>query len=342
VTAADRDDEIDDAAPPEVVKWSFVRRCMSAVFGAHGYREVAASPLELRGTHLLAHASPAWPVGDDLELRADPLVSLAQLFARTRREARASGPTLTRWLLADVVFDPAALRPEPEKTHRYPAWEAVTGAVFGVAEHTAELELALVAQRAMTVLALSEPRLEATFADPTSATRLRTGLADLQVPFTEAKGGRPGLCVTARTEAGERLVIARAARKDGLLAALGESPAPLVGLTLSVRHAASCIPGAAESYETMAQVFFVVDGPGARAPALAAAARERARGLRIDVELRDVGLDVQYARARACNARVIVEFGAALGLISVRRADEAQGRTVAPDELGHALRRMLR
>ncbi len=341
MAADERSDEIDDAAPLEAVKWSFVRRCMSAVCLAHGYREVAAPPLELRGTHLMGRAGEAWPVGDDLELRSDPLVSLAQLYARSSRTSSAIPPTLTRWLLADVVFDPAATETSP---HRYPAWEAVTAAVFGVEELAAEIELAIIAQRAETVLGLQGPSLELVVdpADPPRAERLRSALAELQIEFTERRDDEPGLRLSALAADGTRLVVARSCRRNGLLAALGETPAPLAGLTLSVRRAASCMPGGAEGYEPTIDVFFAALGEAARVAALAAATRERARGLRIDVELREVPLEHQRARALTSRARVIVEFAEPLDRVSVRRADGLEAQLVPRDELGAALRRLLR
>ena len=332
-------DEIDDAAPLEAVKWSFVRRRVASLFLAHGYREVAPPPLELRGTHLLARRPAAWPVGEDLELRGDPLISLAQLYARARRGGDA-GPPLVRWLLSDVVFDPSARGP-----HRYPAWHAIAGALFGVEGLGPELEAALLAQRIAGDLGLTRPMIHLSLgALPTAAARaLRGALLDLKINYLE-RADEPAfaLAVFAQPEDGEPIAVLRARRHDTLLGALGEPPAPMFGMVVSVRRAASCAPGGAETYEPAAEVFFAVTDPGARVRALAAAMRERARGLRVEVELRDLPREAQLARAASMRARAIVEFSADGDRLQLRLADEHEAREVPLGDLSSALRRLLR
>jgi histidyl-tRNA synthetase len=331
-------DEVDDAAPLEAVKWSFVRRRASGLLQAHGYREVAPPPLELRGTHLLAR-STAWPVGDDLELRADPILSLAQLYARARRSRSGDEAPLVRWMLSDMVFDPAA-----KGAHRYPAWHAIAATLFGADGEGPELESALLAQRLGLDLGLAQPALRVSFGGPAErAQRLRTALADLRVSFVEQPDGDGfALELLAHPDEGAPIAVLRGRRHDGLLAALGERPAPLFGLVLGVRRAASCTPGGAESYESAAEVFFVVVDPAARLRALTAANRERARGLRVEVELRNVPRDAQWARAAALRARAVVEFVNAGEVALLRMADETQPREVLLADLSSALRRLLR
>lgn len=339
-------DEIDDAAPLEAVKWSFVRRRAVGLFLAHGYREVAPPPLELRGTHRLARRAAAWPVGDDLELRADPIISLAQLYARSRRgDEGDSPPPLTRWVLSDTVFDPSASGP-----HRYPAWHAIASGLFGVPGSGAELESALLAQRIATDLALTQPLLRVSCAGvtPDLARELRTALEELQVAFVEqppdGKSAEPGFSfeLVAQPPIGDPIVVARGRRHDGLLAALGEPSAPAFGVVMSVRRAASCAPGGADTYEPAAEVCFLAVDPQARLRALAAAGRERARGLRIEVELRDLPREAQLARAAAIRARVIVEFSDHADRVSFHFAGEAALHEVPLGELSSALRRILR
>jgi histidyl-tRNA synthetase len=331
-------DDIDDAAPLEAVKWSFVRRRVGSLFLAHGYREVSPPPLELRGTHLLARRPSAWPVGDDLELRADPIISLAQLYARARRDMVGSAP-LVRWLLSDVVFDPDADGP-----HRYHAWHAIAGALFGVEGFGPELEAVLLAQRIAVDLALTKPSLRISFGDlpPPRAKTLRAALAELEIRFVEQPGAELAIALLAQPSEGEPIVVLRARRHDGLLAALGEPPAPMFGVVMSVRRAASCAPGGAETYEPAAEVYFLVADEDARLRALAAAVRERARGMRVEVELRAMPREAQLARAATLRARAIVEFGSEAERVHLRLAGEQDARDVPLADLSSALRRLLR
>jgi histidyl-tRNA synthetase len=332
-------DEIDDAAPLEAVKWSFVRRRVNSLFWAHGYREVSPPPLELRGTQLMARRTAAWPVGDDLELRADPIVSLAQLYTRARRAELGAAP-LVRWVLSDVVFDPGA----DGETHRYPAWHAIAGALFGVEGIAAELEACLLAHRMGVDLGLSHPNLRIALpADPARASALRASLEQLRVAhelLPEAESFVVELL--AHPVDGPALVVLRGRREDALLSALGDPPAPLFGLVASVRRAASCTPGGAETFEAACEVLFLAEDDDGRVRALGAAARERTRGLRVEVELRDLPREERLERARALRARVIVEFGAARETARVRTAEDAEGHEVSLGELSTALRRLLR
>jgi histidyl-tRNA synthetase len=149
----------------------------------------------------------------------------------------------------------------------------------------------------------------------------------------------------ARTPDGTVLAVARGGRRDGLVEALGGPATPAVGLTLGLVRAAECVAPADASFEPGCEIFIAAQGAGARAWAFRAAAAERARGFRVDVDLGEGGWADQLSRADRVHARVVVLCGE-----GERKSAEVQVRDMATREtrripeaaLAVELKRLLR
>lgn len=149
----------------------------------------------------------------------------------------------------------------------------------------------------------------------------------------------------ARAGDGTIVTVARGGRRNGLVAAVGGPALPAVGLTLGLQRAAACVAPADASFEAGCEIFFAAQGAGARAWAFRAAAAERARGFRVDVDLGDGGWAEQLSRAEAIRARVVVLCGEGerkAGEVQVRDMQTRQTRRIAEAELAGELKRLLR
>ncbi|HZS36677.1 MAG TPA: ATP phosphoribosyltransferase regulatory subunit [Polyangia bacterium] len=152
----------------------------------------------------------------------------------------------------------------------------------------------------------------------------------------------------ARGEPGELITVARGGRRDRLVESLGGRASAAVGVTLGVVRAAACTPGEGESYQPACEVFFAARGSGGRAFALRAAAAERSRGFRVDVDLRpdkEAGWADQLMRAEKVRARVVVVVGDVerkRGEVAIRDMQTRETRTIPEDTLPAELKRLLR
>jgi histidyl-tRNA synthetase len=144
---------------------------------------------------------------------------------------------------------------------------------------------------------------------------------------------------------GNPIAVARAGRRDGLLAALGGARLPALGVTLGVARTAACAPGDNESWESPIEVLIAARGTAARAWALRAAATERARGFRVDVDLRETGWADQLQRADQVRARVVVVVGEVerkKGEVAIRDMQTRETRQIPEENLSAELKRILR
>jgi histidyl-tRNA synthetase len=395
-----------DLTATEATKWSFARRRGLAVFLAHGFREVAPSPLEPAGLTERLLGRTALRVEGDLELRSDPLVSLAKLFCDS-----GSGDRFARWMVADRAFDRG-----PESRQRTTAWQALSGMSFGVGDPAADAEIILLIENLIGDLGLIAPEVRVgTLGDPEDLARylaatteareltcatcqaapspirflscsdegcvavaasvppIREFLSatagahhatvlgllaasncratdDPRLAFSSRKFVRTVFEVTAVREdnAQRRIAVARGGRCDPLVRALAASATATgaaVGVTLGVKNAADCMPGGCDGYESACEIFFASFGAAARAFALKAAALERARGFRVDVELRDTDHAEQLERAARLRARVIVIVGDPdhrAGEVTLRDMQTQSTYHVPEESLSLELKRLLR
>jgi histidyl-tRNA synthetase len=149
----------------------------------------------------------------------------------------------------------------------------------------------------------------------------------------------------AHASDGRVVAVARGGRRDGLVAALGGPPTPAVGLTLGLARAADCVAPADASFEPGCEIFIAAQGIAARAWAFRAAAAERARGFRVDVDLGEGGWADQLSRADRVHARVVVLCGEGerkSGELQLRDMTTRQTRTIPEGALGAELKRLLR
>jgi histidyl-tRNA synthetase len=171
---------------------------------------------------------------------------------------------------------------------------------------------------------------------------------DPKLGFGAGRYNRTVVELRARGPSGEVFTVARGGRRDRLLEALGGKSLPAVGLTLGVVRAAACTPGDGESYQPACEVFFAARGSGGRAFALRAAAAERSRGFRVDVDLRpdkEAGWADQLRRAERVRARVVVVVGDVerkRGEVAIRDMQTRETRTIPEDTLPAELKRLLR
>ena len=149
----------------------------------------------------------------------------------------------------------------------------------------------------------------------------------------------------ARAADGSPRTIARGGRRDGLVAALGGPATPAIGLSVGHVRAAECVAPDDASFEPTCEIFIAAQGPAARAWAFRAAAAERARGFRVDVDLGEGGWADQLSRADRLRARVVVLCGEGerkAGELQVRNMATRETRRIAEHELAYELKRLLR
>ena len=140
------------------------------------------------------------------------------------------------------------------------------------------------------------------------------------------------------------ITVARGGRRDGLVGVFGGRPTPAVGLSLGIGRTSACAPGE-EGYESSCELFIASRGAGARAWALRAAAAERSRGFRVEVDLRDVGWAEQLQRAEKVRARVVLVVGDVerkKGEVAIRDMSTRETRHISEDKLQAELKRLLR
>ncbi len=168
---------------------------------------------------------------------------------------------------------------------------------------------------------------------------------DPRLGFGAGRYNRTLVELRARTASGALITVARGGRRDGLLHALGGRAMPAVGVTLGIARAAACTPGEGETYEAAIEVFIAARGAGARAWALKQAAAERARGFRVDVDLREVGWADQLQRAERVHARVVLVVGDVerkKGEVAIRDMHTRETRHIPEETLSAELKRLLR
>ncbi len=138
-----------------------------------------------------------------------------------------------------------------------------------------------------------------------------------------------------------RVAVARGGRRDTLVEQLGGKPTPFVGVTFGILRAASCTPGEDETFEPSCEVFFASRTLAARAIAARLAHEARSRGMRVDVELRDISLDQQLARAARLHCRLVAVIGSDT-TIELHNPRTGAIEPVRLDDLTSTLRRALR
>jgi histidyl-tRNA synthetase len=166
-----------------------------------------------------------------------------------------------------------------------------------------------------------------------------------RLAFGAGRLSRTILELRARSSDGAVLAIARGGRRDSLVAALGGPPTPAVGIALDLVRAAQCVAPADASFEPGCEIFIAAQGAGARAWAFRAAAAERARGFRVDVDLGEGGWADQLSRADRLHARVVVLCGEGerkSGEVQVRDMATRETKRIPEAALPTELKRLLR
>jgi histidyl-tRNA synthetase len=168
---------------------------------------------------------------------------------------------------------------------------------------------------------------------------------EVRLAFGAGRYARTILELRARATDGSVIAVARGGRRDGLVAALGGTATPAVGLTLGLERAAACVAPADASFEPGCEIFIAAQGVAARAWAFRAAAAERARGFRVDVDLGEGGWADQLSRADRVHARVVVLCGEGerkSGEVQVRNMTTRETKRIPEGALAAELKRLLR
>ena len=166
-----------------------------------------------------------------------------------------------------------------------------------------------------------------------------------RLAFGAGRFPRSILELRARAGDGSVRAVARGGRRDGLVAALGGPDTPAVGLAVDLVSAADCVAPADASFEPTCEIFIAAQGTAARAWAFRAAAAERARGFRVDVDLGEGGWADQLSRADRLHARVVVLCGEGerkSGEVQVRDMTTRETRRIPELALPAELKRLLR
>jgi histidyl-tRNA synthetase len=149
---------------------------------------------------------------------------------------------------------------------------------------------------------------------------------------------------SASGDLGAQNTLVGGGRYDKLVEEMGGPPTPAVGFAIGVERLVLTLPGEPETYEPRTDVFVVALGEPARAYALGAAARLRARGMRAEVDHRGGSMKSQLKRADKLRARVVVLVGEnelARSEVMLRDMDAGDQRPVAQAELDDELARLL-
>jgi histidyl-tRNA synthetase len=172
---------------------------------------------------------------------------------------------------------------------------------------------------------------------------------DPRLGFGAGRFARTIFELRARTANGQVVAVGRGGRRDDLVATFGGRPWPAVGITLGIAQLASCTPGEpldpSGGWHLPIEVFIVAEGTAARAWALKAAAVERARGFRVEVDLRDVDWAQHRARAEELRARVLLVVGEAerkQGQVAILDLASGTRRHIAEERLTAELKRLVR
>lgn len=144
---------------------------------------------------------------------------------------------------------------------------------------------------------------------------------------------------------GTRRTVLVGARRDRLIESLGGPATPLIGLAIGIERTTATLAGSSSGYAPVCEVFIACQGEEARRWALKTALAERARGFRVELELRDVGWNEQLERAKRLKARVVVlagQPGHPADEITLRDAVRDEARALSAAQLGSELKRLLR
>jgi histidyl-tRNA synthetase len=172
---------------------------------------------------------------------------------------------------------------------------------------------------------------------------------DARLGFGAGRFQRTILELRARSADGRTMAVGRGGRRDDLVAAFGGPGLPAVGVTFGVARLAACTPGEPHEpgggWESPIEVFIATRGTAARAWALRAATAERARGFRVEVDLRETGWAEQLSRAEEIRARVVLVVGEVerkKGEVAIRDMVTRQTRHIPEETLSAELKRLLR
>jgi histidyl-tRNA synthetase len=371
-------DDAQDAAPAEAAKWRFVRRRAYAVCMGHGFHEVQPAPLGEDPMEAIARvwARQAGPerfarwMTDGTAHETEPagrlrwpswLAASGVTFGVSEPAADAEVVALLTNLASDVGVE------APEVLV---STVGDAGDVLKYIDTTSELRpLRCAACRGSSAplrfltcedegcraLAASAPILREYVSVPALkhheavlATLDASGFTvrdDPRLGFGSGRYNRTVIELRGRATDGTSLTIARGGRRDSLCALVGDKQGPAVGFTIGVARMAECVPGEGESYETACELFIAARGTAARAWALRAAAAERARGFRVDVDLREVGWADQLRRAEHVRARVVIVVGEVerkKGEVAIRDMLTREVRHIPEERLSLELKRLLR
>jgi histidyl-tRNA synthetase len=377
--------EVHDAAPAEAAKWRFVRRRGFAVCQSHGFREVSPSAIAgeaLRDDPMVAIARTyveqahiadrfaRWmtigemfdkePIGA-LRWRSWQALS-GVTFGAAEPAADAELAALFLNLASDLGLESAEVVAstvgDAGDVQRFidATAEMATLRCANCRGSSGPLRFLTCEDEGCVALAQTAPSLRDFIGlaalkhhESLLATLDASGFTVRDVPrlgFGPGRYNRTVLELRATPEgASAPITIARGGRRDALVAAAGGASAPSVGFTLGVARTAACVPGDGESYEHACELFIAARGTAARAWALRAAAAERSRGFRVDVDLREVGWADQLQRAERVRARVVVVVGEVerkKGEVAIRDMITRETRHIPEERLPAELKRLLR
>jgi histidyl-tRNA synthetase len=144
---------------------------------------------------------------------------------------------------------------------------------------------------------------------------------------------------------GSQNAVCGGGRYDTLVEQLGGPATPAVGFAMGLERLALVVPGTPESFDPGAEVFLAHHGEAARSWALAAAARLRRHGRRVDMDHRLSSMKTQLKRADKARARVVLVVGEnelAGGTVALRDMAAGTQREIAAADLLAAVDEALR
>jgi histidyl-tRNA synthetase len=143
---------------------------------------------------------------------------------------------------------------------------------------------------------------------------------------------------------GAQNTVAGGGRYDKLVATLGGPEIPAMGFGLGIERTLLAMAATAESFDPGITLFIAALGEQARAFALPLAHRLRLRGIRTELEHREVGLKAQLKRADALRARLALIVGdneLASGKLVLRDLAKREQSEVGADELEARIRQAM-